>query len=201
MPPSLKLNLRSMPDMNFIPLEIPDVVLIRPVVHSDARGFFFESYRGDLFVKNGIKEHFVQDNCSLSVRGVLRGLHYQTAPHAQAKLIRVVRGSVFDVAVDLRPKSPHFGKWVSYVLTGNSKEMLYIPRGFAHGFCALEDATEFMYKVSDYYVRDCEKGILWNDPALSIPWPKMEYVLSEKDKKYPMFQEAFGARPSKSRRP
>lgn len=181
--------------MNFIPLEIPDVILIRPAVHNDPRGFFFESYREDLFVKNGIKDPFVQDNCSLSSCGILRGLHYQAAPHAQAKLIRVVRGSVFDVAVDVRKDSPHFGKWVSYVLTGDSKEILYIPRGFAHGFCALEDNAEFMYKVSDYYAKDCERGILWNDPGLAIPWPKMEYRLSEKDKKNPTFKEVFGVDP------
>lgn len=177
--------------MNFIKTDIHGVIVIEPKVYQDPRGFFYESYRKEIFAVNGIKDDFVQDNASFSVKGVLRGLHYQSAPKAQAKLMRVTRGSVFDVAVDIRPKSKTFGKYFSVVLSGENKKMLYIPKGFAHGFCVLEDHTEFQYKVSDYYAPDHERGIIWNDPALSIPWPKLgcEFILSDKDKKYPTLKE------------
>ena len=176
--------------MNFIRTEIEDVIVIEPKVYHDPRGFFYESYRKELFVRNGIKDDFVQDNVSCSARGVLRGLHYQTAPRAQAKLMRVLRGSVFDVAVDIRPRSKTFGKFLSILLSAENKKMFYIPAGFAHGFCVLEEGTEFLYKVSDYYSPEHERGILWSDPSLAIPWPPMDrgFILSEKDKKYPVLK-------------
>ena len=176
--------------MNFIRTEIDGLVVIEPKVFMDARGFFYESYRKKLFVQNGIKDNFVQDNVSSSAKGVLRGLHYQVAPRAQAKLMRVLRGSVFDVAVDIRPRSKTFGKFFSILLSAENRKMFYIPKGFAHGFCVLEEGTEFMYKVSDYYSPEHEKGVLWSDPGLAIPWPKLDraFILSDKDKKYPILK-------------
>jgi dTDP-4-dehydrorhamnose 3,5-epimerase len=173
--------------MNFIKTDIDGVIVIEPEVFRDTRGFFFESYRKKLFAANGIKDDFVQDNVSSSAQGVLRGLHYQIAPRAQAKLMRVLRGSVFDVVVDIRPRSKTFGKFFSIMLSADNKKMLYIPKGFAHGFCVMEAGTEFLYKVSDYYSPEHERGILWSDPALAIPWPKLDcaLILSDKDKKYP----------------
>jgi len=173
--------------MNFIRTEIEGLIVIEPKVFDDPRGFFYESYRKKLFAQNGIKDDFVQDNVSSSARGVLRGLHYQIAPRAQAKLIRVLRGAVYDVAVDIRPRSKTFGKFFAATLSAENKKMLYVSKGFAHGFCVLEEGTEFMYKVSDYYSPEHERGILWSDPGLAIPWPKMDraFILSEKDKKYP----------------
>jgi dTDP-4-dehydrorhamnose 3,5-epimerase len=178
--------------MNFIKTDIEGVIVIEPKVFNDPRGFFYESYRKEIFAKNGIKDEFVQDNVSLSAKGVLRGLHYQVPPRAQAKLMRVIRGSVFDVAVDIRPKSRTYGKYFSAVLSAENRQMLYIPKGFAHGFCVLEEGTEFMYKVSDYYSPEDERGILWSDPALAIPWPKLDraFLLSDKDKKYPLLKDA-----------
>lgn len=180
--------------MKFTPLEIPDVILIEPKVFEDDRGFFLESYREDLFVQNGIRTKFVQDNHSLSSKGVVRGLHYQIEPKAQAKLIRVTQGSVFDACVDIRPGSKTFGKSVSIELNAKNKKMLYVPEGFAHGFCVLENGTEFFYKVSNFYSLEDERGILWNDPALGIQWPKLDvpYQLSKKDQTNPTFKEVFG---------
>lgn len=173
--------------MNFIKTEIEGVVVVEPKVHSDPRGFFYESYRKELFVANGITDDFVQDNISRSAKGVLRGLHYQLPPRAQAKLMRVLCGSVFDVVVDIRPGSKTFGEYFSIILSAENKKMLYVPRGFAHGFCVLQDGTEFLYKVSDYYSPQHEAGLPWDDPSLAIPWPQLdrEIILSEKDKKYP----------------
>lgn len=173
--------------MIFTKTDIPDVVIIEPKVFPDSRGVFFESYHKELFAARGITDDFVQDNLSASAKGVLRGLHYQAEPKAQAKLIRVLRGSVFDVAVDIRKGSPTFGKHVSLTLSAENRKMLYIPKGFAHGFLVLEDGTEFFYKVSDYYSPGHERGILWNDPLLAISWPRLDvdYILSEKDRKYP----------------
>lgn len=174
--------------MNFIKTPIQDVIVVEPKVFQDPRGCFYESYRKQLFARNGIKDNFVQDNVSCSSKGVLRGLHYQVAPRAQAKLVRVVRGSVYDVAVDIRPRSKTFGKSFSVVLSAVNKKMLYIPKGLAHGFCVLEEGTEFTYKVSDYYSPEHERGILWSDPTLAIAWPKLDgpFMLSDKDKKYPL---------------
>ena len=176
--------------MNFIKTAIDGVIVIEPKVFNDPRGFFYESYRKKLFVQNGIKDDFVQDNVSSSARGVLRGLHYQVAPRGQAKLMRVLRGSVYDVAVDIRPRSKTFGKFFAITLSAANKRMLYIPKGFAHGFCVLEEGTEFMYKVSNYYSPEHERGVLWNDPSLAIPWPKLgcDFILSDKDKKHPVLK-------------
>ncbi len=177
--------------MKFTALDIPGLVLIEPRLFTDGRGYFFESYRRDLFIKNGIQDSFVQDNESRSSMGALRGLHYQIEPLAQAKLVRVLKGKVFDVAVDIREGSKTFGKQFSIILDGIQKQMLYIPAGFAHGFCALEEGTEFSYKVSNFYSPAHERGILWNDPDLAIDWPKMNYILSPKDGKFPRLREVF----------
>ena len=177
--------------VKFISLGLPGLLLIEPRVFEDSRGYFFESYRRDLFLKNGISEDFVQDNESRSSLGALRGLHYQIEPRAQAKLVRVLKGKVFDVAVDIRPGSETFGCHFSMVMDSTKKQMLYIPAGFAHGFCTLEDETQFLYKVSDFHSPGHERGILWNDPDLAIDWPKMDYIFSAKDQKYPRFREVF----------
>ncbi|HXV27517.1 MAG TPA: dTDP-4-dehydrorhamnose 3,5-epimerase [bacterium] len=176
--------------MKFIPTRIPEVLLIEPGVFEDPRGFFFESYQKGLFSRHGINTEFVQDNHSFSKRGVLRGLHFQAEPRAQAKLMRVVKGEIFDVAVDIRENSATFGRHVSALLSAENRKMLYIPAGFAHGFFATQDA-EVLYKASDVHSPEHERGILWNDPELGIEWPKLEtpYLLSEKDRKYPTFRE------------
>ncbi len=178
--------------MKFIHLEIPDVVLIDPEIHEDPRGFFYESYHQDLFAKHGIHVPIVQDNHSCSSRGVLRGMHYQIAPKAQAKLVRVIRGEVFDAVIDLRKKSPTFGKHLSVKLNAKNKQMLYVPAGFAHGILALQDGTEVLYKASEFYAPSYERGVLWSDPAIGIEWPKLDvpYQLSNKDQKYPLFKDA-----------
>ena len=177
--------------MKFTQLEIQGVILIEPKMFMDPRGFFYESYRRSLFAENGIEPEFVQDNHSRSSKGVLRGLHFQAPPRAQGKLMRVIKGSVFDVAVDIRKASPTYRKHIHCVLSAENRKILYVPPGFAHGFCVLEDDTEFLYKVTDVYAPDHEGGVLWSDPALAIDWPDlgMEYILSEKDKKYPKLQE------------
>ncbi len=178
--------------MRFILTQIPGVVLIEPDVYEDARGFFFESYRKDIFQKQGISVDFVQDNHSASAKSVLRGLHYQMAPKEQAKLVHVVRGEVFDVAVDIRPGSKTFGRHVSQVLSAENRKMLFIPPGFAHGYLTLSDRAEFLYKVSEPYSPSHERGIRWNDPALGIAWPKLDcpYLFSDKDKKLPCLKES-----------
>jgi dTDP-4-dehydrorhamnose 3,5-epimerase len=172
-------------------LEIPEVLLIEPDVFEDGRGFFFESYHARRFAEHGIPDAFVQDNHSRSAKGVLRGLHFQTAPHEQAKLVRVVRGEVFDVAVDLRPGSPTRGRHVSVRLDGCSQRMLYIPAGFAHGFLSLEDGTDFVYKCTDFYSRPHDTGILWSDPDLAIAWPDpgVPILVSEKDRLFPRLKD------------
>ncbi len=172
------------------PFEISEVLLIKTRVFGDSRGYFYEGYKEGPFKENGITDHFVQDNFSFSSRGVLRGLHYQAAPKAQAKLIQVLQGSALDVIVDIRKNSKTFGKHIAYRLEAKNHEMLYVPQGFAHGFCALEDETLFMYKVSDTYSPAHERGILWNDPSLHISWPHLDYILSEKDKKSPCLKDA-----------
>lgn len=177
--------------MKFTTTDIEGVIVVEPEVFPDARGFFYESYSKKLFSASGIADDFVQDNISSSAQGVLRGLHFQIAPKAQAKLMRVLRGSVYDVGVDLRPGSKTYGRHFSALLSAENKKMLYIPKGFAHGFCVLEEGTEFMYKVSDYYSPVHERGLLWSDPALAIAWPKLdrEFILSEKDRKYPLLKD------------
>lgn len=172
-------------------LNIQDVIAIRPDRHEDERGFFSEIYNRRRLAEAGIEGEFVQDNHSLSgPRGTLRGLHFQIPPAAQAKLVRVVRGAILDVAVDIRTGSPSFGKYVSYELSAREWNQIYIPMGFAHGFCTLEPDTEVIYKVSEYYVPGLERGLMWNDPALAIDWPVSDPLLSEKDQSYPLFGES-----------
>lgn len=152
--------------------KIPDVKIIGPTVFEDERGFFFESFNHQKFEEAiGRKVTFVQDNHSKSVKGVLRGLHYQLPPHAQGKLVRVVQGEVFDVAVDIRKSSPTFGQWVGKILSAENKKQLWIPVGFAHGFLTLSDTAEFLYKTTDYYAKECERAIRWDDETLNIRWP------------------------------
>jgi dTDP-4-dehydrorhamnose 3,5-epimerase len=159
--------------MKVTPLSIPDVLLIEPRVFEDARGFFFESFREDIFRKEtSLNVSFVQDNHSKSVKGVLRGLHYQLPPFAQGKLVRVIQGEVFDVAVDLRKASPTFGKYVSQILSAENKKQMWIPEGFAHGFLTLSQTSEFLYKVTSPYSANDERCIIWNDDFLKIRWPK-----------------------------
>jgi len=171
-------------------LEIPEIVLIKPKVFGDERGFFMETFKRSDFERFGIREEWVQDNHSRSKKGVLRGLHYQLNPKAQAKLVRVVKGAVFDVAVDIRKGSPTYGKWVSVILSEENKYMIYIPKGFAHGACTLADDTEIIYKVSDFYSPEHEAGIIWNDPSLNIDWPVKRPILSERDSKWPTLKRA-----------
>jgi dTDP-4-dehydrorhamnose 3,5-epimerase len=177
--------------MKVTPLNVPEVLLIEPQVFGDDRGFFFESFnqfKFDEAVKQKI--NFVQDNHSKSVKGVLRGLHYQLAPKAQGKLVRVIQGEVFDVAVDLRQSSPTFGKWVGEILSGDNKKQLWIPEGFAHGFLTLSDTAEFLYKTTDFYSKDYECSIRWDDEIIGIHWPMNEVSLSSKDKDAKYFNEA-----------
>ena len=177
--------------MKFTRLAIPECIYIEPDVRRDPRGSFYESYKKGEFQANGISEDFVQDNQSFSTRGVLRGLHFQIAPHPQAKLVRVLKGRAFDVAVDIRKESRTFGRFVSVTLDAAKPGWLYIPGGFAHGFLALEEQTEFHYKVSDYYSPECERGIRWDDPAIGIAWPKLDipYSFSGRDKMFPTLKE------------
>ena len=168
--------------MNFRKTEIEGLIIIEPKVFEDDRGYFFESFNKNTFAKGGIETEFVQDNQSLSQRGVLRGLHFQTPPHAQAKLIRVINGSVLDVAVDIRKNSPTYGQYQTIELSAKNKTMFFIPEGFAHGFLTLEDHTVFSYKCSNFYNTSSEDSILWNDKLLNIDWGIKEPLLSKKDK-------------------
>lgn len=174
----------------FTPLAIPDVVLVEPTVVDDPRGWFVETYKASEFARAGITMPFVQDNHSRSRRGVLRGLHYQKRAHAQGKLIRVVAGEVFDVAVDIRRSSSTFGTWVSVRLSSANHHMVYVPPGFAHGFCVLSNAAEIHYKTTVEYAPDFERGIVWNDPALGITWPVTAPVVSPRDASLPRLREA-----------
>ena len=178
--------------MNFIRTDIPDVVIIEPTVHGDERGYFVETYRADKLEEFlGYKIDFCQDNESKSSKGVLRGLHYQLHPAAQTKLVRVIQGSVLDVAVDIRKGSPTFGKHVAVELSGENKKQILIPRGFAHGFVVLEDDTVFVYKVDNYYSPENDRGIAFDDPDLDIDWQlsHSELKLSAKDKVQPKLYE------------
>ncbi|HVI74573.1 MAG TPA: dTDP-4-dehydrorhamnose 3,5-epimerase [Anaeromyxobacteraceae bacterium] len=178
--------------MNVRPTSIPDVLVVEPKVFGDARGFFFESFNQRAFeVAVGRPVAFVQDNHSLSAKGVLRGLHYQL-PHPQGKLVRVVRGDVFDVAVDLRRASPTFGKWVGETLSAENKRQLWIPEGFAHGFVVVSEAAEFLYKTTDYWYPEAERCIRWDDPDLAIAWPVTggAPTVSAKDATGKRFREA-----------
>ncbi|MDP8259593.1 MAG: dTDP-4-dehydrorhamnose 3,5-epimerase [Candidatus Gygaella obscura] len=174
----------------FKKLEIPGVVLIDPKVFRDKRGFFLETYKRSEFVTNGIDKDFVQYNHSKSKKGTLRGLHYQLNPNAQAKIVRVIRGRVFDVAVDVRKNSLTYGKWVGRVLSAENKKMLYIPEGFAHGFCVLSFVAEVIYSCTKEYDPGSEAGVVWNDPDISIDWPIKEPIISNKDFALPLLNEA-----------
>lgn len=169
--------------MKLIKTKFKDCYLVKPKVFCDQRGFFVESYSAKKLKDMGIDTIFCQDNHSMSVqKGVIRGMHFQFPPHTQAKFVRVTRGAVFDVVIDLRKTSPTFGKWQSYELRADNFFMLYIPQGFAHGFCTLDNNTEVLYKCDKYYMPEFEGGILWNDPDINIKWPVKNPVLSGKDK-------------------
>ena len=176
--------------MNYIQTEIDGVWLIEPKVLRDERGYFMETYQKDEFAAAGIDHEFVQDNQSRSTRGVLRGVHFQKE-HTQGKLVRVTMGEVYDVAVDCRPHSATFGKWVGVTLSAENKKMLYIPEGFAHGFLVLSDVAEFCYKCTDVYCPTAEGGIPYNDPTVNVQWPDCgcDYLLSAKDQKHEPFAE------------
>lgn len=174
----------------FHPLAIPDVILVEPQRFGDSRGFFMETYQFETFAANGITPRFVQDNHSRSARGVLRGLHYQKEPVAQGKLLKVVIGEIFDVAVDIRRGSPTFGQWVSEILSAENGRLLYVPPGFAHGFCVLSETADLIYKTSDYYHPASETGIIWNDPEIGVVWPLTNPLLSARDQALPPLAEA-----------
>lgn len=183
--------------MKLIQTSIAEVVIIEPQVFGDDRGWFMESYNEQKF-HNAVKElglaipkPFVQDNHSCSQKGVLRGLHFQHAPYAQGKLVRVVQGAAWDVAIDIRPHSPTVGKWTAIELSAKNKKMLWIPEGFAHGFIALQDNTHFLYKTTNYYHRDAEDAIRWDDPILAIDWPQLdsEFIISAKDVEAASFKD------------
>ena len=176
--------------MKFTRTDIPDVVLIEPIVRGDSRGYFMETFLLDKFIKEVTNTTFVQENESCSSYGVLRGLHYQLAPFVQSKLVRVISGAIYDVAVDLRIGSPTFGKWVGALLDSNGKSMLYIPEGFAHGFEVLSDTVDFEYYCSNIYAPEYERGIRYDDSFLNIAWNTVKPKLSQKDLLYPDFENA-----------
>lgn len=177
--------------IEFIHTTLPDVILIKPQINGDSRGFFFESYKESVFRANGILESFVQDNHSKSSYGVLRGLHYQVHPYEQGKLVRCVSGAIFDVAVDIRKNSPTFAKWMGCELSADNKHMLYIPPGFAHGFLTLSPDAEVLYKTTNEYNKESDRGVLFNDPEIGIEWPKLdiEPILSDKDIRQPLLRD------------
>ena len=177
--------------MNVIETEIPGVKIVEPQVFGDSRGWFVEQYNAARYKAAGITADFVEDNESFSSKGVVRGLHWQAAPHTQAKLVRVIRGAVWDVAVDIRKGSPTFGRHVAVTLTGENKRQFFIPRGFAHGFIVLEDDTLFSYKCDNLYCPAADRGMLFSDPALRIEWPDVGVglKLSEKDAKHPLLKD------------
>ncbi len=171
-------------------LGIPSVVLIEPKVFEDERGFFMETYKMPDFAAAGIEGNFVQENHSRSAKGVLRGLHYQNPPFAQGKLIRVLKGEIFDAAVDIRRGSSTWRKWVGVILSERNRYMLYVPAGFAHGFCVLSEVAEVLYKTTAVYTAESEAGIIWNDKDLNIEWPVEQPILSERDQKWPALSNA-----------
>ncbi|RKG67427.1 dTDP-4-dehydrorhamnose 3,5-epimerase [Corallococcus sp. CA054B] len=175
--------------MKVTPLAIPDVLLIEPKVFGDDRGFFLESFHAKRYADVGVVGPFVQDNLSRSVKGTLRGLHFQE-PNAQGKLVQCLAGAVWDVAVDIRKGSPTFGRWVAAELTGENKHQLWVPAGFAHGFCVVSDSADFFYKCTALYSPESERSVAWNDPDLAIPWPVKEPLLSPKDQRAPRLKDA-----------
>ncbi|MEX2130901.1 MAG: dTDP-4-dehydrorhamnose 3,5-epimerase [Pseudohongiellaceae bacterium] len=177
--------------MQITPTTIPDLLILEPRVHGDHRGYFMETWRQSIFAKHGLPTEFVQDNQSKSEQGILRGLHYQLT-HPQGKLVRVISGEIFDVAVDLRRSSATFGQWDGVKLSSDNRRQLWVPPGFAHGFYVLSDSAEVVYKCTDYYVPEDERGLLWNDPELDIEWPLLapEPVLSDKDRAARLLKDA-----------
>lgn len=173
----------------FLRTEITDVIIIEPTVHQDERGFFMETYKLSEFADFNLNVTFVQDNHARSARSVLRGLHYQRPPKAQGKLVRVIKGEVFDVAVDIRKGSPTYGRWVGVVLSSDNRRMIYVPVGFAHGFCVLSATAEVLYKVTEEYSPEHENGIIWNDPDIGISWPIHNPIVSKKDTAHPRLKE------------
>lgn len=180
-----KTNLDDIMPFQFEKTKIPDVILVKPKVFEDKRGFFMETYEKNSFKEAGIESNFIQDNHSRSSYKVLRGLHFQKPPYAQAKLVRCLQGEIYDVAVDLRSNSPTYGQYVSANLSSENRHQLYIPRGFAHGFLVLSDSAEVAYKVDNTYAPDHEGGLIWNDPTVNIDWPISNPILSKKDKNWP----------------
>lgn len=175
---------------SFAPLDIPDVILAKPKVFPDARGFFFETFKASDFESANLPTHFIQDNFSFSKKDVIRGLHYQKHPKSQGKLVSVLKGSVWDVAVDIRQESPTFLKWVAVELNDRNHNMLYIPPGFAHGFIALTEDVHLLYKCTNEYDPQADAGIHWNDPELAIPWPVSDHpIVSAKDAALPFLQQ------------
>jgi dTDP-4-dehydrorhamnose 3,5-epimerase len=172
----------------FNPTALPGVTIIEPTVFEDERGFFMETYKKSEFARAGIDVEFVQENQSRSVAGTLRGLHLQRPPKAQAKLVRVLEGEIFDVAADIRPDSPTYGTWVSVALSAESRRSIFIPAGFAHGFCVVSPAAQVAYKTTDEYAPELEFGVRWDDPLLAIPWPCAEPILSERDRRWTFLQ-------------
>ena len=177
--------------MKIHPTDLPDVLLIEPRVFRDDRGFFYEAFNADVFAEHaadGLPTRFLQDNHSRSTERVLRGLHYQWRP-GQGKLVGVVRGRIWDVVVDLRPDSPTYRQWVGVELTAENRRMVYVPAGFAHGFCVLSETADIFYKCTDFYFPEHERTLLWNDPALAIPWPFATPILSDKDARLPLLSQ------------
>jgi dTDP-4-dehydrorhamnose 3,5-epimerase len=171
---------------NFTKMKIPEVILVEAKSFSDERGFFFESFKESDFTSNGINTNFVQDNISHSVKNVLRGLHYQKNPKSQAKLVVPITGKIFDVAVDIRQNSPTFGNWVGEILSDENHKSLFIPEGFAHGFCVLSDDADILYKASSEYSAENEQGIVWNDSEIGISWPVDNPILTKRDSQLPV---------------
>lgn len=181
--------------MDVIPTELPEVLVVTVDVYDDPRGFFVEAYHERKFRELGMRERFVQDNHSRSTKGVLRGLHYQLQ-NPQGKLVRAVRGEIWDVAVDIRRGSPRFGRWVAVVLSEENKRQLYVPPGFAHGFCVVSEVADVIYKCTDFYAPGDEYGVRWDDPAIGIKWPQTDHLLSEKDRAYPWLEEMTSILPT-----
>ncbi len=175
---------------SFKKLSIPEIILVIPKSFSDVRGFFLENFKESEFISGGIEKKFVQDNFSHSKYGVIRGLHFQKTAKAQAKLVSVIKGEIYDVAIDIRKNSPTYGKWVSEVLSEKNHNLLYIPEGFAHGFCVLSEEADVLYKVSNEYSPEYEHGIIWNDHNLGIQWPVSKPIISNKDSELPLLENS-----------
>ena len=175
----------------FRKLDIPDVILIEPKIFSDNRGFFFESFKESNFSSYGITYRVIQENFSHSIKDVVRGLHFQNTPNAQTKLVTVTKGKIFDVAVDIKKKSPTYGKWVGEILSEDNHRSLFIPEGFAHGFCVLSEVADVLYKVNNEYSPKDEQGIIWNDPTINISWPVENPIISAKDDQLPLLEDSI----------